>query len=399
MSDEEQIALKTVMDYRKAKSDVPLNNHKTQIESNITAQSDKSDATGLGGAVAQKMQKIFSIMGYGELGLRISGPITQIFLDAKQNVTKCEKNLKLGKFVLDRVCNFNYVDELSDAFMKDTCPSQVYNGQFTNKSYVMQKKIVGSKEQMVPVTNANGEPVRAAKYMTLDECVSQLNNFLKVMGQPEFSDRDKAIVKLCLSPYLENKNGELCVVKPMEKVDEIGDQSYASMYPSGSKLYSDQMQKMVERGQGIWYGSYAYGDRHINTEFLNHVKQEVFNKNCANIGRNCENVVKRQMPLSEDKTPVRNHNYNAVQGVEQKPAQTVSSGFKLPSLGDLTSVSEKDVSTSVGGQVFENPAEVIRECTNNIKNRCNEAEKKAKIKIQRDESDNLDNEGPKLPGE
>ena len=244
------------LDYKQARSDVPESKHRTQTESNIVAQSDKSDATGLGGAMAQKMQKIFAIRGYGDLGLRISGPITQVYLDAKQNVTKCEKNLKIGKSVLSKVCNFEYVHELSDEYIakNNAVKSQIYNGQFT---FTDAGKNTKTKDK---------------KYLTLDESVSQLSNFLEVMGQPPLSPIDREIVKSCLKPYCEQDKHDVTkqiVKNPLEKCDKTGDITYAGMYAYKNKyvtLINDVFLADTDKGRkNLWHASAAYSNN-IDTQ-------------------------------------------------------------------------------------------------------------------------------------
>ena len=211
------------IDYKKAVSDVPKSDFKTQIESNITAQSDKSDATGNGGVVAQKLQKILSPYGYSELGLRISGPITQMFLDAKQNVTVCEKNLTIGKFVMNSICNFEQIREFQPEFFDNCVPSQVRNGQFT----------IANKDERKGVYNKRKgtfEPGCEPQVMTVEGCVTQLDNFLKTMDLPELSPIDKTILSSCLTLAYSDEKGK--VKNVLMKADEQGSVTYRLAYDS-----------------------------------------------------------------------------------------------------------------------------------------------------------------------
>lgn len=246
---------KLKMDHRKAYSDVPLNRMRSQIESSIIAQSDKSDGTGYGGGVAQKMQKLFAYRGYGEIGLRISGPITQIFLDAKQNIMKCEKNMNVAS-VLNKICNFERVNELTDKYVEDIDDiTRVYNGQFTYK-------------------DDKGD----VRGLSLDEGVSQLNNFLKMMGQPEFSEIDKAVVKACIKPYVETtKNGDEIIKNPIQKADKQGDMSYALMYGGHNTI--ELMESMRKNNTGIWSGSRGYSNNINMDQILEDMTRDCEQKN------------------------------------------------------------------------------------------------------------------------
>jgi len=212
------------------------------------AQSDKSDATSLGGTMAQNLQKLFAIRGYGDLGLRISGPITQVYLDAKQNVTKCEKNLKIGKFVLKKVYEFDYVHELSDKYMNKAKIEQIYNGQFTFKDNNDETKNKDKNKK---------------RYLTLDESVSQLSNFLELMVQRPLSPIDRAIVEGCLEPYLE---GEF-VKNPIAKCDAIGDVTYAGMFAYKGEYVKLIKNVLLETHKNLWFGSRAYSG-YIDTQRL-----------------------------------------------------------------------------------------------------------------------------------
>lgn len=231
-------------------SDVPKSPFRTQIESHTVAQSDKSDATGMGGAMAQKMQKIFSPAGYGAFGLRISGPITQSYLDAKQNVTKCGNNLKIGKFVLDSVAKFQKFDEFTDTAMSGADLTQIFRGQYTKST----------------ATAKNGRAVPV--YMTVEECVSQMDNFIQVMGHPGFTNIDKAIASAVLSKYeSEEKGTERKIVKdPVKSADKTGDATYAIMYGSDNG-FAEMMAHMAEHGRGLFDGSFGF-DGKIDTERL-----------------------------------------------------------------------------------------------------------------------------------
>lgn len=280
------------LSYENAISDVPKSKHRTQTESNIAAQSDKSDATGFGGSMAQKMQKIFAIKGFSELGLRISGPITQVYLDAKQNVTKCEKNLKIAKAVLNKVCSFQYVHELSDEYInnKDAKASQIYNGQFTfsepDKQEFDKKK---------------------PKYLTLDEGVSQLNNLLVIMGQPPFSEIDKKIVKACLVEYLEEdvNTGEMYLKNVSQKCDKQDDFTYACMYGYKNK-FSTLMYEAIQSHKSLWEGSNGYFN-HIDRA---KIVQDMIEANIpGQIKENCDTIAKQyDKPEKIEETQIDKNN-------------------------------------------------------------------------------------------
>lgn len=229
-------------------SDVPKSTFRSQIESHTVAQSDKSDATGMGGAMAQKMQKLFSPAGYGGFGLRISGPITQSYLDAKQNVTKCGNNLKIGKFVLDMVAKFQKFDEFTDEAMEGADLAQVFRGQYTRS---------------VSTDPKTGKQYN--RYMTVDECVEQMDNFIQVMGHPGFTEIDKAIASAVLAKYetqvtvKENgKKKEVTVVKdPVRQADATGDVTYAIMY-GGDKSMPEILAGLEESGRGPFSGSFGF---------------------------------------------------------------------------------------------------------------------------------------------
>ena len=225
-------------------SDVPKSTFLTQIESHTVAQSDKSDATGMGGAMAQKMQKLFSPAGYGAFGLRISGPITQSYLDAKQNVTKCGNNLKIGKFVLDSVAKFQKFDEFTDEAMKGADLNQIFRGQFTRSTRL----------------NHRDEPV--PEYMTTEECIQQMDHFIQVMGHPGFTKIDKAIASAVLSKYetIDKTTERLVVKDPVRQADLTGDMSYAIMY-GGDTAMPEILNRMAEEHKGPFTGSFGYDGR------------------------------------------------------------------------------------------------------------------------------------------
>ena len=242
-----KLAEETRLDDSKAKSDTPKNNYRSDTESNIAAQSDKSDATGVGGAVAQKLQMIFAAYGYGELGLRISGPITQKFLDAKQNVTKCEKNLKIGKTILSAVCKFQYVRELSSEYMNGKEASQVYNGHFT---------------------------VDRQHPMTIGEGVTQLDNLLAIMGQPRLTDIDKKIVTACVDALQEDylksigetteKDKDGNDIEPSKKTlkynmvdmySAVGSVPFAAMYAVKPDMFAKYLAMAANDGKGLFENS------------------------------------------------------------------------------------------------------------------------------------------------
>ena len=229
-----------------------MSKYKTQIESHSAAQADKSDGTGLGGSMAQKMQKEFGSMGYAELGLRLSGPVTQMFLDAKQNVNVCEKNLMVGKFLLNKLCNFEYIRELSDHRLyedfrfKNMTKEQVRNGQFT---FVDDK---GKKPKL-----------------TIEQGVDQMNNFLKMINLPELSPIDRGIMQICLSKW--STNGVLDRV--LSNCDKHGDKTYALMYAGDNKSL-DYFYENSDRGVTLYSGSVAYGDKLDVDRLLGNVKDK-----------------------------------------------------------------------------------------------------------------------------
>lgn len=233
------------MSNRNPVSDVPKSTFMTQIESHTVAQSDKSDATGMGGAMAQKMQKLFSPAGYGAFGLRISGPITQSYLDAKQNVTKCGNNLKIGKFVLDSVAKFQKFDEFTDKSMDGVDLNQVFRGQFTRSMSTSQK-------------TGRRSPV----YMTVGECIEQMDNFIQVMGHPGFTEIDKAVASAVLSKYEteEQDTGRMIVKDPVKSADLTGDVTYAIMY-GGDKAMPEILNNMAKNHKGPFSGSFGYDGR------------------------------------------------------------------------------------------------------------------------------------------
>jgi hypothetical protein len=185
-------------------------------------------------------------------------------LDAKQNVTKCEKNLKVGKFILDKVCKFEYVHELSNEYLQTACPEQVYNGQYTFKRNVTK---VDEKTGEVSVVKDKdtGEIVRRKKYMTVDESIEQLDNFLKVMGQPAFSEIDKAIVRSVLEQFTTvDREGKQVVKNPIKKADKECDITYSAMY-DGNKHFLTVLKNMADNKRTLWSGS-AFYDGKVDTD-------------------------------------------------------------------------------------------------------------------------------------
>ena len=209
------------MDVSKAKADVPVNDFRNENQSNMTAQSDKADATGLGGAVAQKMQKYLSALGYSEVALKVSGPITQRYLDAKQNVAACETNLTVGKYVLNDIMTFKEVLELKDENFQKQDYVKTRNGQFTSTG------------------NA----------VTINEGVAQINNLIKMMdltsdGLEALSPIDVAVIKACSASVLDANGDYDKIAKDFVKeCNDKNNQAYSIMYTSNSPAVIDEMAK------------------------------------------------------------------------------------------------------------------------------------------------------------
>ena len=180
----EELSQNVNMDNKKAKSDVLPSRFKSPTQSNITGQADKSDATGLGGSLAQKLQKIFDPFGFSELGLRISGPITQQFLDAKQNVQKCTMNLKIGKFCLSPISQMKRVGNFADGIY-DKAKSHLI---LMSRYWFDVKDPMGKYDQ---------------KPLSVAEAVTQTNNLTSAMGLPELSKYDSAEMMYTLDKYAE----------------------------------------------------------------------------------------------------------------------------------------------------------------------------------------------------
>ena len=132
--------------------------------------------------------------------------------------------------------------------------SQIYNGQFT---FTDAGKNTKTKDK---------------KYLTLDESVSQLSNFLEVMGQPPLSPIDREIVKSCLKPYCEQDKHDATkqiVKNPLEKCDKTGDITYAGMYAYKNKyvtLINDVFLADTDKGRkNLWHASAAYSNN-IDTQ-------------------------------------------------------------------------------------------------------------------------------------
>ncbi len=208
-------------------SDVKATRFRTKEIVNLVAQSDKSDATGLGGTLAQRMQMLLAPFGYGELALRISGPITQRYLDAKQNVLDCETNLTIGKSILTPVYHFKRVKELSNAYMGTHTRDQAYNGSFT----VLKD----------PLTPSEG--------------VAQMDNFLELMGHPRMSEIDKAQFRAVLEQHAD-RNGQLSNVlsKKEPRMDIPYNLGYRIMYGGEASLES-LLPLMAKTHLGLYHGT------------------------------------------------------------------------------------------------------------------------------------------------
>lgn len=249
------------MSHLRATSDVRPTPFYSATTANIIAQSDKSDATGLGGSMAQRMQKVLGALGYGELALRISGPVTQKYLDAKQNVKDCDTNLKIGKAILGRVCMGAKINELQDSYIKARgIPyRQIYNGQYT----------IGGWE------------------LTVEQYVSQMDNFLQMMGHDAFSPIDKAQFEACMRHYEKDAvygRGKT-VGNPIREADETGDMVFASIYNNGEpEDYARILKMLRDTGRGLYSGSGIF-DGHIDNELLsNRVRDSSkFPENSLNI--------------------------------------------------------------------------------------------------------------------
>lgn len=191
---------------------------------NLVAQADKSDATGKGGTLAQRMQMLLAPAGYGRVGLVTSGPITQKYLDAKQNANDCETNLTIGNSVLGAVYHFQKVHQLSEDYIEKNGHDlrQVYKGQFT----------VGGD-------------------LTLEEGVAQLDRFRQMMGQPPFSEIDRAELMAGLERFVDEKG---ILRDPLSQEHDVENVTYTAMY-SGAGRYPDIIRRMVRDELGIYSGA------------------------------------------------------------------------------------------------------------------------------------------------
>ena len=344
--------IKTIrLDYKRAVSDVPKNDYKTQIESNITAQSDKSDATGLGGATAQKMQKIFGATGYAELGLRISGPLTQIFLDAKQNVTVCEKNLMAGKFLLNKICNFEYIHELSNVEFSKSKKEQVRNGQFTFEDPADKKaadKKRGKKD--------------TKRYLTVQEGIEQLDNFMDMMNLPRFSPIDKEIMTVCLNQYAD-KDGYLKNV--IKQCDSKGDRTYAAMYGNNGK-FVEYLYESISAEKGLYSGSVSYSGK-VNVKKM---VETVESKNARhNVSKQMSDVVSQELQSKEGDIKVVNieaeKTTKARDVVVAMPTSILGrSRLKTTIASQVPTISESDNEVEI--EALKNTMSDIRERTENV---------------------------------
>ena len=234
------------MDHRRAVSDIVPTPFANPVMANIIAQSDKADATGIGGSMAQKMQKILAPMGYGELALRISGPLVQQYLDSKQNVRNCDKNLKIGKTILNKVAAGVRINELSDEHYANgnAVHHQVYNGQYT----------IGERG------------------LTAKEYVSQMDNFLQVMRQPGLSPLDRAQFEAVMKKYEEPGKGPdkgmPTVGNPIKKADSNYDMVYAAIYSSDDRsAFARHLVHLADTKRGLYSGS-AIFEGHVDNARL-----------------------------------------------------------------------------------------------------------------------------------
>lgn len=232
------------MDHRRAVSDIVPTPFANPVMTNIIAQSDKADATGIGGSMAQKMQKVLGAMGYGELALRISGPLVQQYLDSKQNVRNCDKNLKIGKTILNKVAAGKRVNELSEKHFKNgnAVHQQVYNGQYT----------IGDHG------------------LNAEEYVAQMDNFLQVMRQPGLSPLDKAqftaVMRNYEAPVLKGPDkGMVTVGNPIKTADRIHDKVFAAIYAGDDRsVFAEYLQDMAEEKKGLYSGSRIF-EGHVDS--------------------------------------------------------------------------------------------------------------------------------------
>ena len=153
-----------------------------------------------------------SSFGYSEVALMISGPITQRYLDAKQNVAACETNLTVGKYVLDDVMGFRRVVELSNEEFKKYDFGKTRNGQFTTTS----------------------------EAVSINEGVDQINNLIKMMdltsdGLEALSPVNQKVVKACAASVV-GANGDFDAKVPQfaKNCEEKNNQAYRIMYNSNS---------------------------------------------------------------------------------------------------------------------------------------------------------------------
>lgn len=240
------------MNYRSAVSDIAPTPYANAVMMNIIAQSDKADATGIGGSMAQKMQKVLAPMGYGELALRISGPLVQQYLDSKQNVRNCDKNLKIGKTILNKVAAGARINELTAEHFRggNAVHQQVYNGQYT----------IGERQ------------------LTAEEYVDQMDNFLQVMRQPGLSPLDRAQFEAVMRSYEEDeivktkdpvtgrvkteKTGRQVVGNPIRKADATMDMVYAAIYSGDDPAaFANHMDLLESTDRGLYSGSRIFENR------------------------------------------------------------------------------------------------------------------------------------------
>ena len=101
-------------------------------------------------------------------------------------------------------------------------------------------------------------------------CVSQLDNFIQVMGHPGFTEIDKAVAEAVLSRYeaeeksrgksLDDGHGRMVVKDPVRTADKTGDMTYAIMYGRDDG-FAQHMAFMAEYGKGLFDGSFGFEGR------------------------------------------------------------------------------------------------------------------------------------------
>ncbi len=286
------------INYKNAKSDLPEDPFKSELESHSAAQADKSDATGLGGAMAQKFQKIFAIFGHGEFAMRITGPITQKFLDAKQNVKDCATNLTIGKFVLDNICKFHPIKELVEFKEGETYVDANGNERVREASDL--------KDGQFTVMRAKDNTI---EQMSIQDSVHQIDVFLKMMKLPGLSPVDKAMMESSMSSLGDGENVPADIIS---KCDEIGNKSFALMY--GNKYSTGVFYDMAQNHAFLFDNSIYAGNinsdkilRDVQMSANRSLDREVVRSiiNAYDERSDVENIA-NQLPAQSEKTVMSN---------------------------------------------------------------------------------------------